>query len=136
MILGCFISVNILLKLPRLYVRRLLYLTEGVSVNSNIREVGLGIAVVVAVMFSACLVAPETEGNKPPVISSIEAEYINVYPQGASEIRSVVLDPESDAVQLKWSSNGGTLMGDGPTLVWQAPNDYGDYNIMGVAKDG
>ena len=103
--------------------------------NSNIRKVGLGIAVVVAVVFSACLVAPETEGNKPPVISSIEAEYINVYPQGASEIRSVVLDPESDAVQLKWSSTGGTLMGDGDTVTWQAPNDYGDYHIMVVAKD-
>src|SRR4030043_1267875 len=102
-----------LLKLPCLYILRLLYLTEGVSVNSNIRKVGLGIAVVAGVLFSACLVAPETGGNKPPGISSIEAEYINVYPQGDSEVRCVVLDTESDAVQLKWSSTGGTLMGEG-----------------------
>jgi len=105
-------------------------------VNSYIGKIGLGIVVVLAVLCSACLVSPEPKGNKPPVISSLEAEYINVYPGGASEIRCVTSDPEDDAVQFKWSSTGGSLMGDGPTITWQAPNDYGDYHIMVIAKDG
>lgn len=104
--------------------------------NSHIGKIGLGIVVVLAVLFSACLVTPEPKGNKSPVISSLEAEYINVYPGGASDIRCAVSDPEGDAVQLKWSSTGGTLTGDGVTVTWESPNDYGDYHIMVIAKDG
>jgi len=107
---------------------------EGTSVNSNICKIGLGIAVVVAALCSACLVAPESAGDKSSLISSLEAQYTNVYPRGASEIRCVVSNPADEAVQFKWSSTGGSLIGDGATVTWQAPNDYGDYHIMVVAK--
>ncbi|MBM4446622.1 MAG: hypothetical protein FJ023_04625 [Chloroflexi bacterium] len=103
--------------------------------NSRIDKIGLGIIVVVTVLCSACLASPEFKGNKPPEISNLEAQYINVYPRGASEIKCVVSDPEGDAVQFKWSSTGGSLTGDGPTITWEAPNDYGDYHIMVVAQD-
>jgi len=105
-------------------------------VNLNIGKIGLGIVVVVIVLCSACLASPELRGNKPPVISNLEAQYINVYPRGASEIKCVASDPEGDVVQFKWSSTGGSLTGDGPTIIWEAPNDYGDYHIMVVAQDG
>ncbi|UCH51689.1 MAG: hypothetical protein JSV54_02730, partial [Chloroflexota bacterium] len=62
--------------------------------NSNICKVGVGIAVVVMMLFSACLVTPNPEGDKSPVISSLEAQYMNVYPRGASEIRCIASDPE------------------------------------------
>jgi hypothetical protein len=104
-------------------------------VKLNISKVGLGVVVALTMLFSACLVTPELEGNKPPVISSLEADYINVYPRGASEIRCVASDPEDDAVQLTWSSDGGSLTGDGSTVTWQAPSDYGDYHVMVIAKD-
>jgi hypothetical protein len=105
-------------------------------VNSSICKVGLGMVVLLAVLFSACLVTPEPKGNKPPVISSLEAEYIDVYPGGASDIRCVASDPEGDAVQFNWSSTGGTLTGNGSTITWKLPDDYGDYHIMVIAKDG
>jgi len=104
-------------------------------VNSNIFKVGLGIVVVTVVLFSSCLVTPEPKGNKPPVISSLEAEYTNVYPSGGSDIRCVVSDPEGDAMQFNWSSTGGTLTGDGATVTWGSPDDYGDYHIMVIVKD-
>lgn len=103
--------------------------------NSNICKIGLGIAVVLAMLCSACLVVPDTEEGKSPLISSLEAEYINVYPRGSSEIRCVASDPGGGEVQLNWSSTGGTVIGDGTTVVWRAPNEYGDYHIMVVAKD-
>ena len=103
--------------------------------NSNIFKVGSGVFVMMIVLFSSCLVASEPEGNKPPVISSLEAEYMNVYPKGGSDIRCVASDPEGDAMQFVWSSTGGTLTGEGPIVTWESPNDYGDYHIMLVAKD-
>ena len=102
---------------------------------SHIGKVGLCIVVVLAVLHAASLVAPETEGDKPPVISSLEAQHMNVYPKGASEVRCVASDPEGDAVKFRWSSTGGTLTGDGATVNWESPNDYGDYHIMVVAED-
>ena len=104
--------------------------------NSHIGKVGLGVVVVVGVLCSACLVTPESKGNKPPVISSLEAQYANVYSKGASEIRCVASDPQGDTVQFRWSCTGGSLIGEGPTVTWAAPNDYGDYHIMVIAKDG
>ncbi len=104
--------------------------------KSHVGKISLGIVVVLAMLFSACLASSELKGNKPPVISSLEAEYINVYPGGASQVKCVASDPEGDAVQFKWSSTGGSIKNDGPTVTWEAPNDYGDYHIMVVAQDG
>jgi len=104
-------------------------------VISHISKVALGIVVVFAVFYGACLVAPGTEGDKPQLISSLEAQYVNVYPRGASEINCITSVPEADAVQFRWSTSGGTLKGEGATVTWQAPNAYGDYHIMVVAED-
>ncbi len=143
MIPSCQSKVNsrdCLLKLPRLCILLLACLAEEAFLQSSANGTKLGMVLVMlaalTMLGSACLVPPEPKGNKPPVISSLEAEYINVYPGGASEIRCIASDPEGDAVQFKWSSTGGSLMGEGPTVTWAAPNDYGDYHIMVIAKDG
>lgn len=104
--------------------------------KSCIDKAWLGIVLAMLTVFSgACLVQPQSEGNQLPVISSLEADYINVYPLGTSGIRCVASDPEGDAVQLRWSCDGGSLMGDGSAVTWEAPSDYGDYHIMVIAKD-
>ena len=104
--------------------------------NSHIVKIGLGVVIVLAMLCVACLATAEPKGNELPLISSVESEYVNVYPRGASEIRCVVSDPESDAVQFTWSCTGGTLKGDGDTVIWESPSDYGDYHIMVIARDG
>ena len=104
--------------------------------KSHVGRISLGIVVVLAVLSSACLASSELKSSKPLVISSLEAEYINVYPGGASQIKCVTSDTEGDAVQFKWSSTGGSIKGDGATVIWESPNDYGDYHIMVVAQDG
>jgi hypothetical protein len=98
-------------------------------------KVGLSILVMLMVLYSACIVAPGSKSNKSLVISSLEAKYASVYSKGASEIVCVVSAPEGDTVQLKWSSTGGSIIGEGSTVTWQAPDDYGDYHIMVIAKD-
>jgi hypothetical protein len=87
------------------------------------------------VLYSACIVAPESKSNKSLAISSLEAKYASVYSKGASEIVCVVSALEGDTVQLKWSSTGGSIIGEGSTVTWQAPDDYGDYHIMVIAQD-
>jgi hypothetical protein len=105
-------------------------------VSSHIGKISLGMVMVLVVLCSACLVTAQPQGNKPPVISSLEAQYVNVYPRGASEIKCVASDPEGDVVQFQWSSTGGVLTGEGATVTWESPSDYGDYYIMVIAKDG
>jgi len=98
-------------------------------------KVVLGIVLMLMVLYSACIVAPGSKSNKSLVISSLEAQYADVYYKGASEIRCVVLAPEGDTVHFTWSSDGGSITGDGLIVTWQAPDDYGDYHIMVIAKD-
>ena len=90
---------------------------------------------VLAALCSGCGSASEPAGNQPPVISSLEAKYMNLDPQAASEIRCVASDPDGDEVEFKWSCTGGSLSGAGSAVTWKAPNSYGDYHVMVIVKD-
>ena len=110
-------------------------------VKPNIYRARLGtvlIALTVLAAFNgACLptTPPESESNRPPVISSLTAKYPVLYPRGNSEIRCDVTDPDGDEVRLKWSCTGGRLIGAGTIVTWEAPNSYGEYPIMVIAED-
>lgn len=111
-------------------------MTGETLVKSSIAKVKLSIVLVMLmVLGNACLAPPQSEGNTSSVISSLEAEYMNVYPLGTSQIKCIVSDPDSSVVQLSWSCTGGNMLGEGSTVTWQSPSDYGDYHIMVVAKD-
>jgi hypothetical protein len=103
--------------------------------NARISKVCFGLLAVFLILQSACLASATSGGNNSLVISKLEADYMSVYPRGASEITCVVTAPQGDTVQYKWSSDGGVLTGDGASVNWQAPNDYGDYHVMVTAKD-
>jgi hypothetical protein len=105
------------------------------TVNAHLGKVCLGLVAALIMLNSACLVTAESKSNKTLVISSLEADYMSVYPKGMSEIKCVSTAPEGDTVQFTWSSDGGNLTGEGPIVTWQAPNDYGDYHVMVTAKD-
>ena len=75
-------------------------------------------------------------GNQPPVISSMTAAKMQVYPSGLSEIKCVVSDPDGDKVNITWSATGGKFSGAGHTVTWQAPEQYGSYDITATADDG
>ena len=102
---------------------------------TGISGVVLVMLAVLAALCSGCGSAPEPEGNQPPMISSLEAKYINIDPRAASEIRCLASDPDGDEVEFKWSCTGGSLTGAGPVVTWRAPNSYGDYHVMVTAKD-
>jgi hypothetical protein len=112
------------------------FFTEGAVVKSHIGKASLGLVLVMlTVMSNACLVAPQTEGNTSSIINGLEAEYINVYPRGTSQIKCVASSLDNSAVKFTWSCTGGSIIGEGSAVTWEAPSDYGDYHIMVMAKD-
>lgn len=103
--------------------------------NAHIGKTLLGLIAVLIMLTSACLVANKPESGNTLAISSLGADYMAVYPKGMSEITCVTSAPEGDTVQYTWSSNGGSITGEGSTIIWQAPNEYGDFHVMVTAQD-
>ncbi len=70
-----------------------------------------------------------------PTIDKIAATYKNVYPSGSTEIHCEASDPAGDSLIFRWSATGGSFVGTGPIVTWNAPNNYGDYHIMVSVKN-
>ncbi len=104
--------------------------------DSRILKMCWALVGVLLLLQSACLASAESGSNKIVSISSLEANTVNVYPRGNSEIKCIVSAPGGDTLQYTWSTDGGTITGDGSTVYWEGPADYGDYHVMVTAKDG
>jgi FlaG/FlaF family flagellin (archaellin) len=98
-------------------------------------KVCFGLIAVFLILQSGCLTNTGSGATKTLAISSLEPSTMNVYPKGASDIKCVVTAPEGDSIQYKWSTDGGTLTGEGSIVRWQGPSDYGDYHVMVTASD-
>jgi hypothetical protein len=79
---------------------------------------------------------PTPTGNQPPVISSLTPSQTQVYPSGTVEIQCVASDPNGDKLNFTWSATGGNFNGAGQTVTWQAPKQYGTYEITATVDDG
>jgi hypothetical protein len=75
-------------------------------------------------------------GNRPPIISSLTSAQGQVYPNGTSEVQIVAADPDGDDVLITWATTGGRFSGSGYVVTWQAPGEYGVYEITATASDG
>jgi hypothetical protein len=114
----------------------------------NISKSGFGIVLVmlavVAMLGGACgpreapppPVAPPTpSGNQPPVISSLVAEKMQLYPSGNTEIQCIAQDADGDQLDFTWACTGGGFSGAGPIVIWKAPPNYGTYTITATVED-
>ena len=79
---------------------------------------------------------PGPGGNQPPVISSLTAAQMQVYPSGQTEIQCAAADPDGDAVTFKWATTGGSFTGAGRSVIWKAPENYGTYDVTVTVEDG
>jgi hypothetical protein len=138
--LALYAAFDALRKLLGLYILFSVCLREEAIVKSHICRMRAGTVLVtlavLMILASACGSAPGSAGNQPPVISSLEAKYMTLYPKAASEIKCIASDLDGDEVDFKWSCTGGDLSGAGPIVTWKAPNNYGEYHIMVIAEDG
>jgi hypothetical protein len=113
----------------------------------SIFRTGLGILlvllVVVALSGGACgpkappppTLPPVPTGNQPPVVSSLTAAKMQLYPSGTTEIQCIAQDANGDQLDFRWAATGGSFSGAGPTVIWQAPSAYGTYTITVTADD-
>ena len=104
----------------------------------------LVVLAIVAMLGSACGPSeappspppPTPGGNQPPVISSLTAAQMQIYPNGNTEIQCVASDADGDRIDFKWACTGGSFTGAGPTVTWKAPEHYGTFDISVTVEDG
>ncbi|MCC6399011.1 MAG: laminin G, partial [Bacteroidetes bacterium] len=74
--------------------------------------------------------------NHRPRIKGFGAGSPSVYLNGVSQLSCTVVDPDGDTVAFQWLATGGTVIGEGSTVVWTAPDSSGAFNIACMVSDG
>jgi hypothetical protein len=95
------------------------------------------------VFFSAgCAKAPSspttpviTSDNQPPVINNISFPE-DVMALTDNLITCAATDPDGDDLTYVWSTDDGTIKGEGAGIVWVAPGLVGKYEVNVVVSDG
>jgi len=78
---------------------------------------------------------PPPPPNQLPVIESITAG--NEMPTLAeTQIIAVASDADGDSLTYQWSSNGGTITGEGNTIAWMSPGNSDNFTINLTVSDG
>jgi hypothetical protein len=74
--------------------------------------------------------------NVAPAISSLTPGSPSVVSSGSTSVTAAATDGDGDVVTYSWSSSGGTVVGSGAAVTWQAPSAPGTYTITVTASDG
>jgi hypothetical protein len=97
------------------------------------------IAVLTLMTLVSCKSAAETATppaeNTAPVIHYITAP-TETLPQTTSQIDCVATDADSDNLTYSWTCTGGSLLGNGESVVWNSPQVAGSYDLNVVVTDG
>jgi PKD domain. len=67
--------------------------------------------------------------NLPPTITSIKAEAEMVLSSDSCQAQCLAADREGDELSYEWSATAGTVSGNCSTVVWNAPDEPGEYTI-------
>jgi len=73
--------------------------------------------------------------NQPPVIISLTAEK-EVPTLTENQVVATASDADGDTLTYQWSTDGGTIVGEGSTVVWTAPATSDNYTIKATVSDG
>lgn len=74
--------------------------------------------------------------NHPPVIYTFRADPRKVNANASSQIFCDASDIDADSLQYTWSSDAGTITGNGSLTTWECPNIEGLYWIRCAVNDG
>jgi len=75
-------------------------------------------------------------GNYPPRIKSLASMSELVMSGVSTTVYCTAVDQDSDPLTYLWSSTGGTIENNNPTVQWTAPDQMGTYTISCVIDDG
>ena len=74
--------------------------------------------------------------NTPPEIIDLSLVDPEVEPDQSVELVCKAQDIDDESLIYNWSSDAGTLMGEGSSVIWKSPSTPGVYEIMVVVEDG
>jgi len=74
--------------------------------------------------------------NNDPVITGLEADNDCLCPAESCRIHAVAFDEDGDELTYQWSVTGGNITGQGPTVIWTAPDTAATYTITVEVADG
>ncbi|MCX5996184.1 MAG: PKD domain-containing protein [Chloroflexi bacterium] len=73
--------------------------------------------------------------NRPPLIQSINGSS-DWEPQAEGDFTCVATDPDGDNLTYAWSTDNGTIKGNGASAIWTSPPAMGKYHISVTVSDG
>ena len=74
--------------------------------------------------------------NQAPAISSLAADEEWVESADICHVECTASDPDGDELSYSWSSDSGSISGEGSTVSWTAPEAPGSYTITVEVTDG
>jgi len=74
--------------------------------------------------------------NRAPAIASISAEPEVIEPGNLSQLSCLASDPDGDTLSYTWTSDFGSIIGQGAVISWQAPASVGYYIVKCQVEDG
>ena len=77
----------------------------------------------------------EVRANKPPTITSLVADVTWTLPSGNIQVTCDASDPDADALNYEWSTDGGDISGTGAVVNWTTPEQVDIYYITVAVKD-
>ena len=86
-------------------------------------------------LFSPPPPPPPPPLNQFPIIDSLAAEK-EVLTSSESQITCKATDADGDILTYRWSTDGGTIKGEGNSITWVAPDIPDDYTVKVVVIDG
>ena len=107
--------------------------------NHNCARLIILLAITVLLLSNACTpptpLPPPPPPNQPPVIESITSEK-EVPTLTETQIVCQASDADGDTLTYQWSTDGGTITGEGSTITWAAPGTSDNYTITVAVSDG
>ena len=98
------------------------------------------IAAAIMLLAPSCKAPPEGSAsnivNHPPVITSVKAERDVILFSESCQIECVALDENVDELSYEWLASKGEIDGNGPTVIWIAPEIEGIFRITVRVTDG
>jgi hypothetical protein len=94
------------------------------------------IVAAVALLFAAFCTTPANQANRPPIITSLEAEAEWAIPLGSLQVTCDATDPDGDELSYVWAASGGSITGTNAAVNWTAREQIGIYDIRVVVNDG
>ncbi|MBK8623708.1 MAG: DUF2141 domain-containing protein [Saprospiraceae bacterium] len=74
--------------------------------------------------------------NTAPVIASFQVYPTTLQPGQKANVSVEAIDADNDPLTYMYFANGGTIIGSGTNVLWEAPLTPGDYQISVTVDDG